>query len=191
MAKLYYRYGAMNSGKTTSILQVSHNYEERDQKVALAKPSTDTKGTEKIISRLGIAKEVDLLISPNDNVQEMFQKCGKVDALIIDEAQFLQPEQVDQLLEIAVFQDVPVLAYGLRTDFQAVAFPGAQRLLELAHSIEELKTICRCGKKATFNGRLKNGELTFSGDQVAIDGEENITYESLCSKCYLTARNLR
>ena len=104
--------------------------------------------------------------------------------LLIDEAQFLSERQVDDLLRIAVIENVPVLAYGIRTDFQTIAFPGSRRLLEVAHSIEELKTICRCGRKAVFNARTVGGTFVFDGDQVAIDGRE-VTYESLCGACYL------
>jgi thymidine kinase len=106
----------------------------------------------------------------------------------LDEAQFLTEEQVDQALEVAVLDSVPVLAYGIRTDFQTKAFPGSRRLLEIAHSLEELKTICRCGKKAMFNGRLLNGKFVFTGEQVAIDGDQ-VTYESLCPACYLARKS--
>jgi thymidine kinase len=111
-----------------------------------------------------------------------------VACLLIDEAQFLTRDQVDQALEIAVLDDVPVIAFGIRTDFLTNGFPGSLRLLEIAHSLEELKTICRCGKKAMFNARKVNGEFVFNGDQVAIDGEE-ITYESLCPSCYFRERS--
>ncbi len=108
--------------------------------------------------------------------------------MLLDEAQFLTPEQVDQCLEIAVLDGVPVLAYGIRTDFKTLSFPGSKRLLEISHSLEELKTICRCGRKAMFNGRLLNGAFVFDGEQVAIDGDQ-VTYESLCAKCYLEKTN--
>ena len=188
MGKLYFRHGAMNSGKSTALLQVAFNYEERGQKVLLVKPAVDTKGDTKVVSRLGMVREVDFLILPNENLREKFNeyltKTGTViDCLLLDEAQFLTGEQVDQAMEIAVLDGVPVLAYGIRTDFLTHGFPGSIRLLEIAHSLEELKTICRCGKKAMFNARLKNGEFVFDGDQVAIDGHE-VTYESLCPNCY-------
>jgi Thymidine kinase len=195
MAKLYFRYGAMNSGKSTALLQAAHNYEEREQEVLLAKPGVDTKAGRKILSRLGVDREVDFVIGAEDEVRALFtehrarrmQTTGKdVACLLIDEAQFLAPPQVDDLLRIAVLDDVPVLCYGIRTDFLTVAFPGSQRLLEIAHSLEELKTICRCGRKAVFNSRIVDGERVFSGAQVAIDGAE-VTYESLCASCYLAA----
>lgn len=188
MGKLYFRHGAMNSGKSTALLQVAYNYEERGQKVALVKPAVDTKGDTKVVSRLGMVREVDFLILPNENLREKFQEFTaqrgiKIDCLLLDESQFLTSAQVDQAMEIAVLDGVPVLAYGIRTDFLTYGFPGSIRLLEIAHSLEELKTICRCGRKAMFNARLKNGTFVFDGDQVAIDGDE-VTYESLCPNCY-------
>lgn len=187
MAKLYFRYGAMNSGKSTGLLQAAFNYEERGQRVLLAKPATDTKGERDVVSRLGVTREVDFLIGHGASVVEAFDAAAgdaPVACLLIDEAQFLEPAQVDELLRIAVERGVPVLAYGIRTDFQTRAFPGSARLLELAHSLEELKTICRCGRKALFNGRKVGDRFVFEGDQVAIDGEV-VTYESLCASCYL------
>jgi thymidine kinase len=178
----------MNSGKSTALLQVAYNYEERGQKVALVKPAVDTKGDTKVVSRLGMVREVDFLILPNVNLrvklrEYMEAKGTKIDCLLLDEAQFLTAKQVDEAMEIAVLDGIPVLAYGIRTDFLTKGFPGSIRLLEIAHSLEELKTICRCGRKAMFNARLKNGEFVFDGDQVAIDGDE-VTYESLCPNCY-------
>jgi len=193
MAKLYFRYGAMNSGKSTALLQAAFNYEERGHRVLLAKPSVDTKGDRDIVSRLGVVREVDFTIAPDEGVLDTFQGLrGRVIAehgrdvscLLVDEAQFLSGDQVDDLLRIALLDGIPVLAYGIRTDFQTVAFPGSRRLLEIAHSLEELKTICRCGRKAIFNGRRISGRFVFDGDQVAIDGEE-VAYESLCGVCYL------
>lgn len=193
MAKLYFRYGAMNSGKSTALLQAAFNYEERGHRVLLAKPAVDTKGDRDIVSRLGMVREVDFTIAPDDQLLEVFQcyrtpvieeRGRDVSCLLVDEAQFLTAEQVDDLLRIALLDDIPVLAYGIRTDFQTTAFRGSRRLLEIAHSLEELKTICRCGRKAIFNGRRIGGEYVFDGDQVAIDGVE-VAYESLCGVCYL------
>ena len=193
MAKLYFRYGAMNSGKSTALLQAAFNYEERGHQVLLAKPAIDTKGDRSIVSRLGVVRDVDFTIEPDADVLDRFQQHrtrvieaqGRdVSCLLIDEAQFLTSEQVEDLLRIALMDDIPVLAYGIRTDFQTVAFPGSRRLLEISHSLEELKTICRCGRKAIFNARLIDGQFVFDGAQVAIDGEE-VTYESLCGVCYL------
>jgi len=193
MAKLYFRYGAMNSGKSTALLQAAHNYEERGQRVILAKPMVDTKGDKTIVSRLGVSREVDLVIGPSTDVvtlidieaDRVLRETGQaVSCVLVDESQFLSPRQVDDLFIISIKRDIPVLAYGIRTDFQTVAFPGSRRLLEIAHSLEELKTICRCGRKAVFNGRKVNNEFVFDGAQVAIDGVD-VSYESLCGQCYL------
>lgn len=209
MAKLYFRYGAMNSGKSTSLLQVAYNYEERGQHVLLAKPAIDTKGASQIESRLGVTREVDFLIGEHDDARALFRaerermqrqnEEGLIPAdpidvacLLIDEAQFLTPGQADDLFRIAVEDGIPVLAYGIRNDFRTHAFPGSARLLAIAHALEELKTICRCGRKAVFNGRVVGGRFVFHGDQVAIDAgaagpapTEAVTYESLCGTCYL------
>jgi thymidine kinase len=193
MSKLYFRYGAMNSGKSTALLQAAYNYEERSQYVLLTKPAIDSKGDRSIISRLGVSREVDFLIEPSQNLREVFSQyasefsnrhSASVACLLIDESQFLTEAQVDQALEIAVLDNVPVLAYGIRTDFQTKSFPGSRRLMEISHSLEELKTICRCGRKAMFNARKINGKFIFDGDQVAIDGDR-VSYESLCASCYL------
>jgi thymidine kinase len=194
MAKLYFRYGAMNSGKSTALLQAAYNYEERGQQVLLAKPTIDSKGESAIVSRLGVERPVDFTIAPEEDVlaafmgrrERVIRETGRdVSCLLLDEVQFLSEQQIDDLLRIAIDEDVPVLAYGIRTDFQTVAFPGSRRLLEIAHSLEELKTICRCGRKAIFNARTVDGEFVFDGDQVAIDGEVDVSYESLCGQCYL------
>jgi thymidine kinase len=205
LAKLYFRYGAMNSGKSTGLLQVAFNYEERGQRVVLAKPHVDTKGDTAIVSRLGVKREADFLIRPGESVRERFAQMASgedpdallehvdiqpVACLLVDEAQFLEPGQVDDLFRIAVLDNVPVLAYGIRTDFRTEAFPGARRLLEIAHTLEELKTICRCGRKAVFNTRRIGEEIVFDGEQVAIDGQD-VQYESLCGTCYLHASDGR
>lgn len=187
MAKLYFRYGAMNSGKSTALLQAAFNYEERGQQVLLAKPMTDTKGSTKIVSRLGVERETDFQVGPEANMRRAFVDARgnhSIACVLLDEAQFFTSAQVDDLLRIAVIDDVPVMAYGIRTDFRTQAFPGSGRLLEVAHTVEELKTICRCGRKAVFNGRRVGATFIFEGDQVAIDGE-NVEYESLCGACYL------
>jgi thymidine kinase len=182
----------MNSGKSTALLQVAYNYEERGQIVLVAKPSVDTKAGDAVSSRLGMSRQVDISITPELDIYDHFlrilaansEEDHPIDCILIDEAQFLTRRQVDALFAIAVKQNVPIIAYGLRTDFQARAFEGSQRLLEIAHSIEELKTICRCGRKAVLNGRKDAlGAWISQGEQVAIDGE-NVTYESLCGTCY-------
>lgn len=189
MSKLYYRYGAMNCGKSTNLLQVAFNYEERGMKIIIIKPKTDTKAGNMIVSRLGVTREVDMLIETRENIYEEVEKYvnekGKLDCILADEVQFFKKNQIDELFEIAVKMNIPTICYGLRTDFQMNGFEGSERLLLIAHSIEELKTICKCGKKAILNGRKVNGEFVFHGEQVAIDNEDNIEYESLCPKCYL------
>jgi thymidine kinase len=202
MAKLYFRFGAMNSGKSTSMLQAAYNYEERGHRVLVTKPAIDTRGQMEIVSRLGFTRQADYLLAPDTDAYLKFQQNRErtvkrfnrdVSALLVDEAQFLTEAQVDDLLRIAILEDIPVLAYGIRTDFQTVAFPGSRRLLEIAHSLEELKTICRCGRKAIFNARKINGVFVFDGNQVAIDtsteeseaGSFEVLYEPLCGQCYL------
>lgn len=184
----------MNSGKSTALLQAAFNYEERGQRVLLAKPAVDSKGDNTIVSRLGVSRKVDFLVYPQSDLRKDFHAAAtagqsgntSVSCLLLDEAQFLTPLQVDQALELAVLDGVPVLAYGIRTDFRTESFPGSRRLLEIAHSLEELKTICRCGRKAMFNGRKQGDRFIFDGEQIAIDGVE-VTYESLCGNCYLAA----
>ena len=209
MAKLYFRYGAMNSGKSTALLQAAYNYEERGQAVLLTKPAIDTKGAGQIESRLGMTRDVDFLLHPENDARAVVREyrerhlaqaaealipggVGDIACVLVDEAQFLTPAQIDDLFRIAVLDGIPVLAYGIRSDFRTAAFPGSRRLLEIAHSLEELKTICRCGRKAVFNGRVIDGRFVFDGDQVAIDAatadvrdEHCVTYESLCGSCYL------
>lgn len=193
MAKLYFRYGAMNSGKSTALLQAAYNYEERGQRVLVAKPMIDTKGDSLIVSRLGVSRESDVRIGPETDLYALMESlvdsadaASPIACLLVDEAQFLTEAQVDDLLHVTVGLSIPVIAYGIRTDFQTLSFPGSRRLLEIAHSLEELKTICRCGRKAMFNGRKAGGRFVFDGEQVAIDGVE-VTYESMCPACYLAA----
>lgn len=184
MSKLYFRYSPMNAGKSTALLQVAYNYKERGQRSIIAKPNVDTKSPE-VLSRLNISAKVDWSINPEHNLIEDFldKETEKIDCILVDEAQFLEPQQIEQLFFIAVMKNIPVLAYGIRSDFQTKAFPGSIRLFELAHSIEEMKTICRCGAKAMFNGRKINGEFVSEGEQVAIDGQQ-AEYESLCGRCF-------
>ena len=185
MSKLYIRYGAMNCGKTTSLLQVAHNYEERGMKVVLIKPSIDTKANDSVSSRIGVERKVDHLVSPEENLKGYLNLLvGNTSCVLVDEAQFLSESQVEELFVFSKLTNIPVICFGLRCDFRTNLFPGSKRLFELADEIEELYTICRCGRKARFNARIVNGEFTLDGDQVAIDGD--VEYESLCGKCYLT-----
>lgn len=189
MAKLYFRYGAMNCGKSTAVLQVAYNYEERGMHVLLIKPATDTKGEDQIVSRLGTNRRVDILATRETDLFKEISvaqaKNGTLSCVLTDESQFFTEAQITQLFKVAVLLNVPVICYGLRIDFQAKSFEGSARLFELAHSVEELKTICRCSKKATLNGRKVNEKFVQSGDQLAIDGQDQISYEALCGACYL------
>ena len=188
MAKLYFRYGAMNSGKTTALLQVAFNYKERGMRVLILKASIDTKGGDHIVSRLGVSCKVDKLVTPEmnilDEVRADTEAHGKPACVLCDESQFFTPAQAEQLFLVTVDLGIPVICYGLRADFMMRGFPGSTRLLELAHSIEEMKTICACGRKATGNGRKVNGEYVFEGAQVAIDTVDNVEYQSLCPQCW-------
>ena len=185
MAKLYFRYGAMNCGKTTVLLQVAHNYEEKGLKVIVIKPSIDKKGNMNIVSRLGIERKVDILLKPEDKIKELID-VNNINCILVDEAQFLTHEQVKELWMITKLYDIPVICYGLRTTFKGEFFIGSKKLMELSDELEELVTICKCGKKAKFNVRKVNGKIVSSGDDVAIDGFDNVTYESMCGKCYIT-----
>ena len=188
MAKLYFKYGAMGSSKSAQALITKFNYEERGMRVWLIKPSVDTRdGADLIRSRIGLEAHAQI-ITPEQDIAAEYRKIGAYDVIISDEAQFFTPAQIDQLFRVAVTQNIPVICYGLRSDFQMNGFPGSTRLLELAHSIEELKTICSCGKKAMINARLVNGEYVFEGAQVAIDGEASVEYRSVCPECYFRLR---
>ena len=195
MAKLYFRYGAMNCGKSAQLLQVAYNYDERGMKILLIKPLIDTKGADEITSRTGISRKVDYLIDAKQSIKEIVDTHkDKIAAILVDEAQFLAKSQVDELYYMtkttkASEYKIPVLCYGLRADFQTELFEGSTRLLALADAIEELKTICECGKKATLNMRFKNGIPTFEGEQVEIEGDKDqITYQSVCGECYMKAK---
>jgi thymidine kinase len=191
MSKLHFKYGAMNSGKSDTLIKTAFNYTERGHDVITIKPGTDTKAGEFISARAGGLRKVDILALPEMNVREEVhslvarQALKDLQCVLVDEAQFLSGRQVDQLFEIAKFDDTSVIAYGLRTDFQTALFPGSARLLELADNIEKLPTMCHCDKQAEFNCRRVGDEYVFDGDQVAIDGEAAVTYDSLCGTCYL------
>ena len=185
MAKLYFRYAAMNAGKTTVLLQVAHNYEENGMKVILLKSEIDTKGDRRLVSRLGISRAVDILLNENDSVFTYIDEIKRANCILVDEAQFLKVKQVDELWYISKVLDIPVICYGLRKDFKSNMFEGSKRLLEVSDELEELVTICSYGKKAKFNARKINGEYTLDGNQVEIDNNTKVKYESLCGKCYI------
>ena len=185
MAKLYFKYGAMGSSKTAQALITKYNYEENDMHVWLMKPGTDTRDGKNVVkSRIGLRSEAQV-ISPDMNVYEIYrtQWDGKVDAVIVDECQFFTVEQIDQLREIVDDFRVPVMCFGLRTDFQTKLFPGSMRLMEVADTIQEIKTICDCGAKATVNARISDGYVVTEGDQVFLGG--NDAYIAMCHRCYM------
>ncbi len=185
MAKLIFNYAAMNSGKSIDLLRTVYNYEENGLKVLVMKPSIDTKGGDSIVTRAGLSRKVDFLISSGSNIIEMISdSINGVSCIFIDEAQFLSEQQVIDLFIISNNYDVPVICYGLRTDFKGNSFPGARRLLEIAHQLTEVKTICECGKKAMFNVRLIDGKVQTEGDSVAIDGDGKVTYTVACARCF-------
>lgn len=187
MAKLIFRYGAMNSGKSALLQLVGHNYEEKNHKVILIKPGIDTKGGEKVVSRIGLERNVDEVIGKDELVISKLEKhLEGLSCIIVDEAQFMTGEQIEELFCITKLYDIPVIAYGLRTDFTTKGFEGAVRLLELSDEIDEMATICKCGKKARFNARKINGDFVRVGNSVLIDkSDELVEYEQLCGKCYL------
>ena len=188
MSKLYFRYGAMNCGKSTNLLQVAFNYEERGMKVIIIKPKIDTKGSDSVVSRLGLIRKADLLVDHEENIFDrvgnFIGENGDLHCILVDEAQFFKAKNIDDLFRISIIKDIPVICYGLRTDFSMNGFEGSERLLLLAHSIEELKNICKCGRKAIFNLRKVNEKPIFEGEQVAIDNENNVEYEAVCGQCY-------
>lgn len=184
MAKLYFRYGAMDASKSASLLMVAHNYEERDQRVITIKPKIDNRSGDSIESRIGLKRNTDLLLEYHTNIFDwIFTLAGKKPGcILVDESQFLSKAQVKSLCRIVDSLNIPVIAYGLRTDFRGELFEGSQWLLAWADTIEEVKTICNCGKKATMNVRLMNGHRVTDGDQVQIGGNES--YQSVCRKCF-------
>ena len=189
MAKLYFKYGAMGSSKTANALITRFNYQERDMKVWLIKPSIDDRDGANIIrSRIGLEAVADV-ITPDADILALFETGHKdCDTVIADECQFFTPEQIDQLRKIVDVYDIPVLCFGLRTDFLTHLFPGSLRLFEVADSITEIKTICSCGDKAIVNARIdENGNVVTAGSQILIGG--NDSYIAMCHKCWKKAAN--
>ena len=183
MAKLYFKYGAMGSSKSAQALITQFNYEELGMTVWLIKPSTDTRdGADVIKSRIGLSRRAQI-ITPEQDIEAEYRKAGKFDVIIADEAQFFTPEQIDQLRTLVDEDNLPVLCFGLRTDFQTHFFPGARRLMELADSITEIKTVCSCGSKATVNARIDGeGHIVTEGAQVFLGG--NDSYIAMCHRCW-------
>ena len=184
MAKIHLKYGAMNSGKTDTLIKTAYNYEERKLNVVVIKPEIDTKGGTTITARGGHSREVDILADSGLDLRHEIGKRNLIACVLVDEAQFLTPDQISQLYSVAKEDDISVICYGLRTDFRTQLFPGSQRLFEVADNIEKLPTMCFCGSQAEFNTRKVNGNYIFTGDQVAIDGEDEVEYDSLCGSCY-------
>ncbi len=186
MAKLYFKYGAMGSSKTAQALITKYNYEENDLNVWLIKPSADTRdGAQILRSRIGLEAMVEV-IAPEVDIYARFlgSKARRSDVIIVDECQFLTEKQIDQLRAIVDDHNIPVMCFGLRTDFQTRLFPGSLRLMEVADTIQEIKTICDCGAKATVNARIDgNGFIVTEGAQVVLGG--NDSYIAMCHKCYI------
>ncbi len=183
MAKLYFKYGVMGSSKSAQALITKFNYEELGMTVWLIKPSIDTRdGADKIRSRIGL-EETAQVITPEDDIVAAYRAAGKHDVIIADEAQFFTPDQIDGLRALVDEDDLPVLCFGLRTDFLTHFFPGAQRLMELADSLTEIKTVCACGRKATVNARIdERGHIVTEGSQVLLGGNDR--YVAMCHKCW-------
>ncbi len=185
MAKLYFKYGAMGCSKTAQALITKFNYEERNMKVLLVKPAIDTRdGVGIVKSRIGLEKPC-LNLHENENIYEIYKNSySDCQVVIVDECQFLTPTQVDQLDDIVIDFDIPVLCFGLATDFLTHLFPGSKRLFEIAESIKEIKSVCKCGAKATVNARMdENGKIVTEGEQICLGGNDK--YEAMCRKCYL------
>jgi len=185
MAKLYFKFGAMGCSKTAQALITKFNYEERGMKVLLLKPSVDVRdGAEIVKSRIGLTAKAVVVNDKEDLYRTYEEKYRDRDVIIVDECQFLTPEQVDELGQIVIDFNVPVLCFGLRTDFLTHLFPGSRRLFEIAESITEIKSVCKCGAKATVNARLDDdGNVVYSGEQVCLGGNDR--YVAMCRKCWL------
>ena len=189
MAQLYYRYSTMNAGKSIELIKVAYNYEERGKTVMTLVPSVDSRfGKGKVTSRIGMERDA-ITVYPDSNILDMFLRADaikKIDCVLIDECQFLKKHHVLELVEIVDSFDVPVLAYGLKNDFKNELFEGSYYMLVYADKIEEIKTICWCGRKATMVARVVDGKIVKQGEQVMIGGNE--MYVSLCRKHYNDGR---
>lgn len=188
MSKMHFKYGAMDSGKSDTLIKHAFNYEAQGLRIVTIKPAKDTKGDRSIVSRAGFKRPADILATPEVNLRAevaQLNKKNKIHCVMVDEAQFLEPAQISQLHAVAKQDNISVIAFGLRTDFLGKLFPGSQRLLELVDNIEKLPAMCRCGSQAEFNARKVNDKYVFQGSQVAIDGEAKVSYDSLCGSCYV------
>lgn len=196
MAKLYFKYGPMKSGKTTDLIKTYYNYQEKGFSVIILKPGDDKKAGENILSRSGAMLKCNYVIKKDVNIYNLINHCiiddnNNIDCILVDEAQFLTPEQVDNLGDVVDFLDIPVICYGLRADAFTNLFPGSKRLFEVSDVIEELKAICKCGERATVNIRynkiMEEYIPVFTGEQISIDGIDSY-YDSVCRKCYKTLK---
>jgi len=185
MAKLIFNYSAMGSGKTMDLLRTAFNYEENGLKVLVMKPSVDTKGGDTIVTRVGMSRKVDFLINVGTSIIDLISdSLNGVSCIFIDEAQFLSEQQVVDLFIISNNYDVPVICYGLRTDFRGNLFPGSSKLLGIAEELHEFKSLCSCGEIARYNARRVNGKYIVDGDSILIDGTSEVEYVPLCGNCY-------
>lgn len=203
MSKLHFKYGAMNSGKSDTLIKTAYNYQERGLRILVVKPATDTKAGAAVVARGGASRPVDILAHSDDDLRELIlqaqagtghfaglwspsgDEVAPIACVLVDEAQFLTEDQVDQLFELAKSEGISVICYGLRTDFRTQVFPGSRRLFELSDNFEKLPTMCRCGSQAEFNRRVVDGRHVFEGAQVAIDEVGDVSYVSLCGPCFM------
>jgi len=185
MAKLHFKYGAMNSGKSDTLIKTAYNYKERGLKILVIKPKVDTKSAHTVIARGGHTCVVDIVAGTDTDLRAEITKHTNTACILVDEAQFLSKKQISQLYECAKKDNISVICFGLRADFRTEMFPGSKRLFEIADNLEKLPTMCFCGAQAEFNTRKINGKYIFKGEQVAIDGDDEIEYDSLCGACYM------
>ncbi len=186
MAKMHFKHATMNSGKSIDLIRTAHNYEENGYKVLVIKPAIDNKGGDCISSRIGLERKVDYLVLYSDSILDILKdKLADISCILVDEAQFLSINQVDELFLISKACDIPVICYGLRINFKMESFAGSKRLLEIADVLEELTTLCSCGKIARYVGRKVGDNFVTDGEEVVIDGAFNILYVPLCGSCYL------
>lgn len=187
MAKLHFKYGAMNSGKSIDLIRTAHNYEEMGYDVLIMKSKIDTKGNDKLSSRIGLERKVDIMIDKNDSMLNLLKdKLDNISCIFIDEVQFLNGTQIEELFYISKKFDIPIICYGLRNNFKMEGFEGATRLLQIADELEEIRTLCKCKEIARYAGRKVNGKFTIDGEDIVIDGSNNsVEYVPLCGTCYL------
>ena len=184
MAKLHFKYGAMNSGKSDTLIKTAYNYKEHGLKILVIKPKVDTKSEHTVVARGGHICNVDILAGVDTNLTTEIRRHKNIACILVDEAQFLTEEQISELYWYAKIDNISVICFGLRADFRTNMFPGSRRLFEIADNIEKLPTMCFCGSQAEFNTRKINGKYVFKGEQVAIDGDK-VMYDSLCGSCYM------